>query len=433
MKQKFRIWGFSLLMVLLFVSVVFVPVSAGTQTITPDESNIVKNSHARHADFPLEIPEDLPPAKPLPESEMYIIDIPESWLNEKNSSTDPELIDISISKEEFNSEFVMDGDGHYKGRQQKADEKTVTLRIPKSMYAALNPDPDVVKLSFPTRQFEFPSADIKSGAGTQVQLPLDDVEDNIPLYLQLLADPVIRCTPQTCAWRVSFAATEPDITYMTGSITPLTYTYSGQRYQAFQELENYYNDGVTIEIIAEYDSSDFAGSPIKIFPVVYNGEDANPVYPWESIGSDEHLGGNGAYIPATVAVLPESYEWYVLVNTGQNLGLYQIWLKDVRDDLWYYYDYNDAVNPATELITSEGSSELGTIPLGAITLYAHTQVRNDWCRINEDWKHPDEVFDTTGSFDFRSPDGINWPPYVWIGYSWDNRAWNAFPMVEIPE
>lgn len=61
----------------------------------------------------------------------------------------------------------------------------------------------------------------------------------------------------------------PTLPYMTGSITPLTYTYSGQRYQAFQELENYYNDGVTIEIIAEYDSSDFAGSPIKIFPVVY--------------------------------------------------------------------------------------------------------------------------------------------------------------------
>ncbi|MFA7563437.1 MAG: hypothetical protein WCY70_08340 [Methanoculleus sp.] len=159
MKRKFRIMGFSLLMALLFVSGVFVFVNAGTQIITPDESNIVKNSHARHADFPLEIPEELPSAKPLPESEMYIIDIPESWLNEKNSSTDPELINIFVSKKEFDSVFVMDGNGHYKSRQYKADEKIITLRIPRSMYVALNPDPDMVNLSFPTRQFEFPSAD----------------------------------------------------------------------------------------------------------------------------------------------------------------------------------------------------------------------------------------------------------------------------------
>lgn len=54
------------------------------------------------------------------------------------------------------------------------------------------------------------------------------------------------------------------------------------------------------------------------------------------------------------------------------------------------------------------------------------------CMINGVWKHPDEVFNSVGSFDFRSPDGINWPPYVWTGYSWDNRAWNVFPMVNIP-
>jgi hypothetical protein len=244
------------------------------------------------------------------------------------------------------------------------------------------------------------------------------------------ANPVTRCTPETCAWRVSFAANQSGITYSTGSTTPLTYTYSGQLYQAYQELENYYNNDVTIEIIADY-ASDYSGG-IRIYPAVYNGENSNPVYPWVSSGNSDHLGGAGTYIPATIGVLSQSYEWYVLVNTGQNLGLYQIWLKDIRNNQWYYYDYTDSVNPATQLVTSESSSELGTIPSGAMTLYARTQVRNDWVMIGSVWKHPDEVFDPTATFDFRSPDGVNWPPYVSTGYNWDNRAWNVFPMVEIP-
>ncbi len=432
MKKESGIRGISLLIALLLVSMVFVPVSAGTQIITPDKTNIVKTSHAQHLDFPVEIPKDLQPAKPLPESEMYVIDIPESWLKEKNTSKDPELIDISVSKKEFDSAFAQDKNGQFVSKQLKTGEKTVNLRIPKTMYSALNTNPAMVKLSFPVRQFTFPTADQKTGSGLTEQWSADTIQDNALLPASLLANPVIRCTPETCAWRVSFTPTQSGINYMTGSITPLTYTYSGQRYQAFQELENYYNNGVTIEVISEYDSSDFSGSPIKVFPVVYNGENANPVYPWVSTGNSEHLGGTGTYIPATVSVLSQSYEWYVLVNTGSNLGFYQIWMRDVRNNQWYYYDYHDAVNPATQISTSESSSELGTIPVGAITLFARSQVRNDWCMINGVWKHPDEVFNSVGSFDFRSPDGINWPPYVWTGYSWDNRAWNVFPMVNIP-
>ncbi len=300
------------------------------------------------------------------------------------------------------------------------------------MYSALNPDPEIVKLSFPARQFTFTTSDRNTGTDLTEQHSAGTIENAVLLPASLLANPVTRCTPETCAWRVSFTPTQSGINYMTGSITPLTYTYSGQRYQAFQELENYYDNGVTIEVISEYDSSDFSGSPIKVFPVVYNGENANPVYPWVSTGNPEHLGGTGTYIPATVGVVSQSYEWYVLVNTGSNLGFYQIWMKDVRNNQWYYYDYHDTVNPATQISTSESSSELGTIPLGAITLYARSQVRNDWCMINGIWKHPDEVFNSVGTFDFRSPDGINWPPYVWTGYSWDNRAWNVFPVVNIP-
>ena len=72
---------------------------------------------------------------------------------------------------------------------------------------------------------------------------------------------------------------------------------------------------------------------------------------------------------------------------GPKSRLNQIWLKDIRNDQWYYYDYNDTVNPATKLVTSESSSELGTIPLGsAVTLYARTQVRNDWVMIGSVWE-----------------------------------------------
>jgi len=432
MKNESGIRGSSLLIALLLVSIMFVPVSAGTRIITPNQTNIVKAAHIQHIDFPVDIPKDLPPAKPLPESEMYVIDIPESWLKEKNSGKDLGLIDIAVSKKEFNSAFVQDTNGRFVSKQLKDSEKIVTLRIPKSMYLALNTDPRKVKLSFPVRQFTFSATDQETAAGLTGQLSDEYIHDSAFLSDYMRANPVIHCTPETCAWRVSFTATQPDITYTTGSITPLTYTNYGQRYQAFQELENYYNNGVTIEVISEYDSSDISGSPIKVFPVVYNGERENPIYPWVLPGGTEKLGGTGTYIPATVAVLPQSYEWYVLLNNGQNLGYYQIWIKDVRTNRWYYYDYHDRVNPATQLITSESSSELGTIPLGAIMLYARTQVRNDWCMINGNWKHPDEVFNPIALFDFKSPDGINWPPYVWTGYNWDNRAWNVFPMVDIP-
>ncbi len=98
MKRESGIRGISLLIALMLMGAVFVPVSADTRIITPDNSNIVKTTHNQHIDFPVEKPKDLQPAKPLPESEMYIVSIPESWLKEKNNSKDPELIDISVSK-----------------------------------------------------------------------------------------------------------------------------------------------------------------------------------------------------------------------------------------------------------------------------------------------------------------------------------------------
>ena len=417
-----------ILLVLLMVSVVFVPVSAGTPLITPNESNIVKSTHSQHVDFPVDMPKDLQPAKPLAESEMFVIEVPGSWITEKRVSNDPELIDISLPKTEFDAEFALDKQGHYISKQLKSGENPVTLRIPRTMFDSLNTDPKMVRLSFPRKQFIFPSDQGKDTG--LIARQSYDTDPAIPSVIAPLVNPVIRCTPETCAWRVSFAANQSDITYSTGSTTPLTYTYSGQLYQAYQELENYYNNGVTIEVIADY-ASDYSGG-IRIYPVVYNGENSNPVYPWVSSGNSEQLGGAGTYIPATTGVLSQGYEWYVRVNTGSNAGLYQIWLKDIRNNQWYYYDYNDTVNPATQLVTSESSSELGTIPSGAMTLYARTQVRNDWVMIGSVWKHPDEVFNPTATFDFKSPDGVNWPPYVQIGYNWGSRAWNVFPMVEIP-
>jgi hypothetical protein len=410
------------------VSIVFLPVSAATPLITPDKSNIVKSTHSQHVPFPVELPKDLQPARPLAESEMMVIEIPGSWLTEKSISKDPDLVDISLPKTEFDAGFIRDTQGRYLSKQLKTGENPVILRIPRTMFDSLNTDPKTIRLSFPREEFTIPS-DLAKEAGVST-LEAAGMGTAIPALVSPLANPVTHCTPETCAWRVSFAANQSGITYSTGSTTPLTYTHSGQIYQAYQELENYYDNGVTIEVIADYNSSNSGG--IWIYPVVYNGENNNPVYPWVSPGNSEHLGGTGSYIPATTGVLSRSYEWYVLVNTGPDAGLYQIWLKDIRNNTWYYYDYTDTVNPATRLETSESSSELGSIYVGSpMTLYARTQVRNDWVMIGSVWKHPDEVY-PTATFDFRSPDGVNWPPYVGTGYNWDNRAWNVFPMVEIP-
>jgi hypothetical protein len=331
-----------LLLSLMMVSIMFVPVSAATPLITPDKSNSVKSTHSQHVHFPMEMPKDLQPAEPLAESEMFVMEIPGSWITEKSISNDPELIDISLPKAEFDAEFALDKNGHYISKQLKSGDEPITLRIPKTMFEALNTDPKNVRLSFPRKQFTFPSDQTTDNGLIRGQS--SETGPAVPSLLAPLANPVTRCWPQTCAWRVSFAANQSGITYSTGSSTPQTYTYSGQIYQAYQELENYYNNGVTIEVITDYNSSNSGG--IWIYPVVYNGEDSDPVYPWVTTGNSEHLGGAGSYIPATTGVLSQSYEWYVLVNTGSNLGLYQIWLKDIRNNQWYYYDYHDTVNPA---------------------------------------------------------------------------------------
>jgi len=116
-------------MLLLLVSL-FIPVSANLQLVTPKESDVVKDFRVHHTDFPVEIPKDLQPAKPLSGSEMFVIDIPESWFIEKNSSKDPDLIDLSVSKDEFDSIFIKNANGHYVSRQTQANDKIVTLRIP---------------------------------------------------------------------------------------------------------------------------------------------------------------------------------------------------------------------------------------------------------------------------------------------------------------
>ncbi len=430
MKQNSTLKSIGLILILLGVFIF--PAYGDDAIIRPNETNTRESTHA-HSSLIFEIPKDLEPAEPLPESEIITIIFSERWLNENNRESDPDIINITILKIAFDSQFSVDQMGRFIEIRLRDDEPVVVFRMPKEMFFSFNPNPDVIRLMFPKDQFKY-YKNFNSINGKDV-FGFISPRENSYLNTESFSNEMVYndvIYPQNCSWRAQFHPFDnrTNITYTTGKIRPEVYSFDGDRFIAYQEVENYYNNDVVIEIVASYSSDSYDGAPIKIFPVIYNEDGDKAIFPWPTPSNPEHLEGAGCYLEAPYVLLPRNYEWYIKINLGQSLGLYQMWLHDPYNDQWFYYYYQDNHNPCTALLTSECSSELGLDDDGTAYMDARTSpVREEWCVQNNDgyFLHPDECFYQNATFEFTSPNPPNWPPYVWIGYNWDNHGWNGFP------
>lgn len=394
MNQKLALKSFGL--ILLLTGILISPAYGDNSIIRPNETNAHESTHA-HAPLVFDIPKDLEPAKPLSESEIITIVFSERWLNANVQKGDPDIINITINKSAFDSQFSTDQMGRFIETKLNSDERIVVFRMPKEMFSSFNVNPELMRLVFPKDQFKFYD-NINSINNERIAFSsLSPTQMNSELGIDLHS-PVTTTRdviyPQNCSWRAEFHPFEGNsthITYTTGKISPEIYSFDGDRFIAYQEVENYYNNDVIIEIVASYSSDFYEGAPIKIFPVLYNENRNKAIFPWPTIQNPEHLEGAEYYLEAPYTLIPRSYEWYIKINLGQDLGLYQMWLHDPYNDQWLYYYYQDNNNPCTALLTSECSSELGLDDEGDAYMDARTTtVREEWCVQNNDgvFLHP---------------------------------------------
>ncbi len=96
-------------------------------------------------------------AQPLTISELTSIVMPESWVRSHNNSTTPGIVDIRLPAREFNETFSKSTQypDFLVYRNTGPDERVVLYQIPKTMFAANNPDPAQVVMNHPESMFRY--------------------------------------------------------------------------------------------------------------------------------------------------------------------------------------------------------------------------------------------------------------------------------------
>lgn len=100
---------------------------------------------------------ELQPATPLPQSEILNLVFSREWLSTHDTNPDPQIFNVTMTTEEFNSSFAPDPVDPTLLRQTEVeDDKPVALlNMPKNMFAGFNDDPGKVKINFPDSFFRF--------------------------------------------------------------------------------------------------------------------------------------------------------------------------------------------------------------------------------------------------------------------------------------
>jgi outer membrane lipoprotein-sorting protein len=96
-------------------------------------------------------------AEPLTVAELTSIIMPESWIRSHNNSTTPGIIDIRVAASEFNETFVKSTQypNFLVYRNTSTGERVALYQVPKTMFAANNPDPAQVVLNHPESMFRY--------------------------------------------------------------------------------------------------------------------------------------------------------------------------------------------------------------------------------------------------------------------------------------
>ncbi|MGD0079076.1 MAG: hypothetical protein ABSB80_00330 [Methanoregula sp.] len=126
-----------------------------------DEAEMVRMATSlAHMDYRLmaTIPVNQPKtAQPLTISELTSIIMPESWVRSHNNSTTPGIIDIRLPAREFDETFSRSTQypDFLVYHNISPDQQVVLYQIPKTMFAADNPDPAQVVMNLPESMFRY--------------------------------------------------------------------------------------------------------------------------------------------------------------------------------------------------------------------------------------------------------------------------------------
>ena len=122
----------------------YVRMAASLELLTPD-------SHGR-------VPwNELKPAVPLPPSEILNLVFSREWLDTHDTNPDPQIWNVTMTADEFNSSFSPDPEDPDLLRQSfvKDDKPVALLNMPKTMFARFNDDYSLVNINFPDTFFRF--------------------------------------------------------------------------------------------------------------------------------------------------------------------------------------------------------------------------------------------------------------------------------------
>jgi hypothetical protein len=97
------------------------------------------------------------PATPLPQSEILNLVFSLEWLNAHDTNPDPQIFNVTMTSEEFNSSFSPDPEDQTLLRHAavRDDLQVALLNMPKTMFAYFNHDPSIVRIEFPDTFFRF--------------------------------------------------------------------------------------------------------------------------------------------------------------------------------------------------------------------------------------------------------------------------------------
>jgi hypothetical protein len=307
---------------------------------------------------------NFPEAKPLSKSDIYSFVFPEQWLSTYVDSKDPNLITLPAFDPESKETFPLnaEAEGYYVYNDIQKNERIILLNIPKTLYDYLKGYDKSSSLTIPASAFS-------------TYANVDDMKQKVEemnskwrtTYLQnslMESNRDISATDSMDGYQKRimyhpYGMYSTAITMTYGHITPYSYTVSGNdRYRMYQERELYMdNANDAIELIA-WDRDTSSGNGVLLYPRIW---DNGYLTTWSDFTNQMGF--------INVGALPHTYEYYVGIGIGSNVGVYQIWFRDMNTMLWYWYRFDDDTvhgdrirNPGTYIDRMAVSSEL--IPEG---------------------------------------------------------------------
>lgn len=195
-------------------------------------------------------PDNIPDTPPVPESEIAEIIFSEKWLSENNKSDSPVSFNIT-----FPTKWLDESP-----KLSKIGEPVVKLRAPKEKiyFSDENPDPDVIKISFPSECF-YPDKDDNG------DIPeTEETEDSIDWLNKSRG--IETDLYQERRW---FNKKQDDIIGLYGYIYQGSHSNNGESYTNYDETEIYLTSD-TPEIVNAYSGNTNGTTTRKVHWVIYD-------------------------------------------------------------------------------------------------------------------------------------------------------------------